>query len=152
MNKFLKLKSAFTLAELLIVIIIIAVLAAVVLVAVNPAEQRAKALMSAGRTNLSSVCRAQALCAVENEVSDCSDFVSDGGIVDVADPGDGTWVYTFTGDASGTVEAEATIGGAVFTLTCQNVDATNRGQVRCSDDGAGTYDCEALGFDALFVD
>lgn len=159
MNNF-NLRKGFTLVELLIVIIIVAVLAAVILVAINPAEQRAKALMSTGRSNTAAVCRAQALCLVENDLDDCLNFVGaepNPGMIDTTNPSDSVWTYAYlssaTEDPNGTLTATSTpIGGTTFLLTCQNIDSETRSQVWCDTDGEpSTYDCEDLGFDPQLV-
>ena len=131
MNKYLR--KGFTLVELLIVIIIIAVLATVVLVVLNPAAQRARAAATTMKSNVGSICRAQAICMVEKDGSLCDSFAE----LQIADPSSASQTYTFGGSSPWAVTGTTTQSSVDFTFVCNNVDA-NKGKVACTDSGATT--------------
>lgn len=146
MNKiFQNAKRGFTLVELLIVIIIIAVLAGVVLIALNPAEQRSRAVLTTVKSNVAAVCRAQALCMVENDAASCTDADLTDGLIDpfaMPVPNDGG-AYSIGAADPYTVTATNTQNTVLFTFTCDNTSGT-KGQVICVDNAPATettYTC-----------
>lgn len=141
MNKiFQNAKRGFTLVELLIVIIIIAVLAGVVLVAIDPAQQRARAGATTLKANTGAVCRSIALCIVQTgDPSACTTF-ADPTSVNMATPAGSPNGSTYDiSTTAGEVEAVWDSGGGVFTMTCPG-SGTGTGVVTCADD-ADTYTC-----------
>ncbi len=150
MNKFFQnAKRGFTLVELLIVIIIISVLAGVVLIAINPAEQRARASATTLKSNTAAVCRAQALCMVEAAVpGDCAAFGA--GAVEIADPSDSPTGSTYTFGAATPfavtgVWLSGGVGSTQFSMACNNIDPATIGRVVCTESGAATYTCAGFG-------
>lgn len=92
--------SAFTLIELLIVIVIIGILAGVILVVLNPAAQQRKSAESVLQANTNKLCLGLFSCAQTTyDPTKCNDMTKIGGI----DPNGSPSTSTYSVSASGNV-------------------------------------------------
>lgn len=141
-----KLRKAFTLVELLIVIIIIGILAAVVLITLNPIVYRARATATTLKSQVAQLCSVQNTCiADKGNVTSCDEY-TELNIPAINTPNT-IAIATSTGVITGT-SIPLGSSSVTFTFTCDNqTGSADRGRVVCTDGATGDTDinCSAFG-------
>lgn len=125
-----KLRKAFTLVELLIVVAIIGILAAVVLITLNPIVYRARTSATTLKSQVAQMCSVQATCVADKGDLTACDSYDELQLPQINSPHTIAIADT-TGVITGTSQS---LGGVTFTFTCDNQTGAgnNRGRVVCS--------------------